>query len=188
MDVAIVGIGMHRFGRTEGVSGRQQGANAARAALADAGIGWEHVQFAAGGSLSAGAADALVADLGLTGLSFINVSNGCATGGSALTVAANAITSGSADVAIAIGFDKHDRGAFNADPEDFGLGAWYGRTGLMLTTQFFATEDHAVHRGARRRRARIGAGRRAGVPQRLAQRNGLAPKAAVRRRHPGQPR
>jgi acetyl-CoA acetyltransferase len=96
------------------------------------------VQFAAGGSMSAGAADALVADLGLTGLSFINVSNGCATGGSALTVAANAITSGSAEVAIAIGFDKHDRGAFNADPEAFGLGAWYGRTGLMLTTQFFA--------------------------------------------------
>jgi acetyl-CoA C-acetyltransferase len=150
MDVAIVGIGMHRFGRTEGVSGRQQGANAARTALADAGIGWDAVQFAAGGSMSAGAADALVADLGLTGLSFINVSNGCATGGSALTVAANAITSGSADVAIAIGFDKHDRGAFNADPKDFGLGEWYGRTGLMLTTQFFALktmryiEEHDV--------------------------------------------
>jgi acetyl-CoA acetyltransferase len=141
MDVAIVGIGMHRFGRTDGVSGRDQGAVAARAALADAGIGWESVQFAAGGSLSAGAADALVADLGLTGLSFVNVNNGCATGGSALTVAANAITSGSADVAIAIGFDKHDRGAFNADPEDFGLGMWYGRTGLMLTTQFFALKS-----------------------------------------------
>jgi acetyl-CoA C-acetyltransferase len=138
MDVAIVGIGMHRFGRTDGVSGRQQGAVAARAALADAGIGWESVQFAAGGSLSAGAADALVADLGLTGLSFVNVNNGCATGGSALTVAAHAITSGSADVAVAIGFDKHDRGAFNAAPADFGLGEWYGQTGLMLTTQFFA--------------------------------------------------
>jgi acetyl-CoA C-acetyltransferase len=138
MDVAIVGIGMHRFGRTDGVSGRQQGTIAARAALADAGIGWEDIQFAAGGSMSAGAADALVADLGLTGLPFINVNNGCATGGSALTTAANAISSGAADVAFAIGFDKHDRGAFNADPEAFGLGAWYGRTGLMLTTQFFA--------------------------------------------------
>lgn len=36
MRVAIVGIGIHRFGRTEGVSGRAQGALAARAALADA--------------------------------------------------------------------------------------------------------------------------------------------------------
>jgi acetyl-CoA C-acetyltransferase len=138
MDVAIIGIGMHRFGRTDGVSGRQQGAVAARAALTDAGIGWDDIQFAAGGSMSAGAADALVADLGLTGLPFVNVNNGCATGGSALSVAANAIKSGSADVAVAIGFDKHDRGAFNADPEAFGIGPWYGQTGLMLTTQFFA--------------------------------------------------
>lgn len=137
-DVAIVGIGMHRFGRTEGVSGRQQGAVAARRALADAGMKWDQIQVAAGGSMSAGNADTLVADLGLTGLPFINVTNGCATGASALTVAANAITSGSADVAMAIGFDKHDRGAFNADPEEWGLGAWYGRVGLMLTTQFFA--------------------------------------------------
>jgi acetyl-CoA acetyltransferase len=136
--VAIVGIGMHRFGRTEGVSGRQQGVEATRRALVDARMTWGQVQTAVGGSISAGAADTLVADLGLTGLTFINVTNGCATGGSALTVAANAIKSGSADIAMAIGFDKHDRGAFNADPEDWGLGEWYGRVGLMLTTQFFA--------------------------------------------------
>ena len=137
MNVAIVGIGIHKFGRTVGVEGRQQGAVAARAALADAGIGWDRVQFAAGGSLSAGGADTLVSDLGLTGLPFINVSNGCATGGSALTVAVNAILAGSADVAMVIGFDKHDRGAFNADPPSWGLDQWYGQTGLMLTTQFF---------------------------------------------------
>lgn len=136
--VAIVGIGMHPFGRTDGVSGRQQGAVAAHRALADAGMTWEQIQTAVGGSVSAGAADTLVAELGLTGLTFINVTNGCATGGSALTVAANAIKSGSADIAMAIGFDKHDRGAFNADPQELGLGDWYGRVGLMLTTQFFA--------------------------------------------------
>jgi acetyl-CoA acetyltransferase len=39
---------------------------------------------------------------------------------------------------MAIGFDKHQRGAFNADPEEWGIGSWYGETGLMLTTQFFA--------------------------------------------------
>lgn len=43
LDVAIVGIGIHRFGRTEGMSGRAQGAAAARAALADAGIDWGRV-------------------------------------------------------------------------------------------------------------------------------------------------
>lgn len=137
MTVAIVGVGIHPFGRTPGVSGREQGAIATRAALADAGVSWNEVRFAAGGSAAAGYADTLVNDLGLTGTAFVNVSNGCATGGSALLVAATMIEAGGADLCVAVGFDKHDRGAFNADPEAAGLGAWYGRTGLMLTTQFF---------------------------------------------------
>jgi acetyl-CoA C-acetyltransferase len=137
MDVAIVGIGIHPFGRHEGVSGRQQGAVATRHALADAGIGWQEVDSAFGGSVSAGGADTLVSDLGLTGLPFINVHNGCATGGSALAMADRAIRSGDSDLSIAIGFDKHPRGAFNADPAANGLGQWYGETGMMLTTQFF---------------------------------------------------
>ena len=97
-EVAIVGVGIHPFGRTDGVSGREQGAVAARAALADAGIGWADVQFAFGGSYAAGNADALVADLGLTGIEFVNVLNGCATGGSALAMADRAIRSGAYDV------------------------------------------------------------------------------------------
>ena len=136
--VAIVGIGMHPFGRTDGVSGRQQAVHAARLALADAGITWDQAQFAFGGSRDGGDADTLVNELGLTGLPFVNVSNGCATGGSALTMADRTIRSGVADLGLAIGFDKHPRGAFNADPETLGIGAWYGQTGLMLTTQFFA--------------------------------------------------
>ncbi len=38
---------------------------------------------------------------------------------------------------MAVGFDKHPRGAFNVDPQSLGLGDWYGETGMMLTTQFF---------------------------------------------------
>ena len=55
--VAIVGIGMHPFGRHEGVTGRHQAAHAARVALADARVGWPEVQFAAGGSRDGGDAD-----------------------------------------------------------------------------------------------------------------------------------
>jgi acetyl-CoA acetyltransferase len=148
--VAIVGVGIHPFGRTEGVSGRQQGAIAARAALRDAGISWSDVQVAFGGSYAAGNADALVADLGLTGIEFVNVLNGCATGGSSLAMADRAIRSGAYDVAIAIGFDKHPPGAFNSDPAEYGLGQWYGESGMMLTTQFFAMKiqrylhDHEI--------------------------------------------
>lgn len=139
-DVAIIGIGIHPFGRHPGLSGRAQGAFAARQALRDAGIGWRDMQFAVGGSDAAGNPDALVADLGLTGIEFVNVRNGCATGGSALAMADRAIRSGAYDIGMAIGFDKHPPGAFNADPADYGLGDWYGEIGLMVTTQFFAVK------------------------------------------------
>ena len=136
-DVAIVGIGMHQFGRTEGVSGMDQGVVAVRRAVADAGVSWGDMQFAVGGSAAAGAADTMVSKLGLTGLQFINVANGCATGGSALFTAVNSIKAGMFDVGIAIGFDKHERGAFRVDTKSSGLGDWYGASGLALTTQFF---------------------------------------------------
>jgi acetyl-CoA acetyltransferase len=125
-DVAIVGIGMHAFGRHPN-SGREQGAIAARRALTDAGITWSAVEYAFGGSSAAGAADTLVSDLGLTGVPFINVANGCATGGSALISAYNALRSGAAEVVMAIGFDKHPRGAFDPLPADYGLGDWTAR-------------------------------------------------------------
>jgi len=136
-EVAIVGIGMHEFGRHDGVTGMQQGVIAVRRALADAGLKWEDMQFAFGGSAAAGAADTMVSQLGLTGLQFINVANGCATGGSALFSVYNTIRSGVFDLGIAIGFDKHERGAFRIDTRSHGLGDWYGANGLALTTQFF---------------------------------------------------
>jgi acetyl-CoA C-acetyltransferase len=138
MDVAIVGIGIHPFGRTPARSGLQQGAYAARLALKDAGVEWRDIEFAFGGSASSGTADSLVNELGLTGIPFINVANGCATGGSSLISAYNAIKSGEYDIGMVAGFDKHDRGAFAADPKALGLGEWYGEVGMMMTTQFFA--------------------------------------------------
>jgi acetyl-CoA C-acetyltransferase len=137
-DVAVVGLGIHPFGRHPGVSGLEMAAQAARAALVDAGIGWEQVDFAAGGSDSGGNADTTVSVLGLTGVPFINVKNGCATGGSALTTAHAVLSAGNAEIALVVGFDKHPPGAFNPLPEEWGIGSWYGETGLMLTTQFFA--------------------------------------------------
>jgi acetyl-CoA acetyltransferase len=137
-DVFIVGIGIHPFGRTEGRNGRQQGEFAIRAALADAGVEWRDIQFAYGGSDSAGAADTLVEQLGLTGVQFINVANGCATGGSALFGAYSGVKSQQFDLGLAVGFDKHPRGAFDPLPAQYGLPSWYGEVGLMLTTQFFA--------------------------------------------------
>jgi len=137
VSVSIVGVGMHPFGRFP-ISGRQMGLIAAREALADAGLTWGDVQFAAGGSRDGGHADALVSELGLTGVPFVSVYNGCATGGSALLAATHAIESGAADVAMAIGFDKHERGSFASNPAEYGLQPWYAEAGMMVTTQFFA--------------------------------------------------
>jgi acetyl-CoA acetyltransferase len=118
----------------------QQGAYAARLALKDACVKWKDVQFGYGGSYSSGNADAVRNELGLTGVPFTNILNACATGSSSLLAACREILSGSADIGLVVGFDKHDRGAFNADPSEYGLGAWYGEAGMMLTTQFFATK------------------------------------------------
>lgn len=138
VDVAIVGIGMHAFGRHEGVTGMEQGTIAVRRAVANAGVEWKDMQFAFGGSRAAGDPDRMVSMLGLTGLQFINVTNGCATGGSALFSAYNTIQSGIYDLGIAIGFDKHPRGAFSPTGPEISGRNWYGGSGMAMTTQFFA--------------------------------------------------
>ncbi|TXS95286.1 thiolase family protein [Parahaliea maris] len=149
-DVAIIGVGLHPFGRTPDRSGLDQGVYAVREALKDAGIQWKDVQVAYGGSMDGGDAEAIVNQLGLTSLQFTNIWNGCATGGSSLSAAHNAIKAGAADIALAVGFDKHSPGAFNPDPASLGLPAWYGETGMMLTPQFFAMKlqrymhEHAI--------------------------------------------
>ena len=137
-DVHIVGAGIHPFGRHDDKSGLDQGVFAVQEALADAGLAWTDIQFAFGGSSAAGNADAVLPRMGLTGVQFINVANGCATGGSAVLSGYWAIKSGEFDLGVVVGFDKHPRGAFNADPEEWGLPVWYGEAGMMLTTQFFA--------------------------------------------------
>src|SRR4051794_31235326 len=136
-EVAIIGVGLHPFGRYGDKQCLQMGAEAAQAALADAGAEWSEVQVATVGSHEVSNPDAVVSLLGLTGIPVRAVFNGCATGGTSLQVAAQSIRLGEADVAMAIGMDKHPRGAFSADPSVMGLPAWYGQTGMFLTTHFF---------------------------------------------------
>lgn len=138
--VSIIGAGLSQFGRQPGVTGRQMAVTAIGNALDDAGLTWPDVQVAFGGSDGSGLADTLVAELGFTGIPFTNVKNGCATGGSALFSAVNAVRAGAADIALAVGFDKHPRGAFDPKPAEWGLPEGYGEAGLMVTTQFFGSK------------------------------------------------
>ncbi|WP_328835592.1 thiolase family protein [Streptomyces europaeiscabiei] len=137
-DVYVVGCGMRPFGRDESVTGMDMAERAVREALADAGVVWQDIGYAAGGSDVSGKPDTLVGRLGLTGVPFVNVQNGCATGASTVLAVANALRAGEASLGLAVGFDKHERGAFHVSAARYGLGDWYAETGMMLTTQFFA--------------------------------------------------
>ena len=136
-DVAIIGVGLHPFGRYPGKSALEMGEDAVYAALTDAGIEWEAVEALYAGSMEVINPEAIVGLLGLTGIPGRAVFTGCATGATSLAMAANDIKLGNADITIAIGMDKHPRGAFSAHPSVSGLPDWYGETGLFLTTHFF---------------------------------------------------
>jgi acetyl-CoA acetyltransferase len=150
MDVAIIGIGLYPFGRHEGVSALEMGVAAARKALDDASVRWQDIHLAAAGSLEVLQPDTMNKFLGLTGIPFTTLYNGCATGGNLLITTANAIRAG-------VGShrdrpDKHPRGAFSVgdDLAGLGLGQWYGETGLALNPQYFSMKtkrymhDHGI--------------------------------------------
>ena len=149
-DVAIIGAGLHPFGRFGPKSAIDMGADAIRAALKDAGVEWKDVQFAFGGSFEVDNPDAVTGRLGLTGIPFMDVYNGCATAASALQLTTDAIRSGQYEIGVAVGMDKHAAGAFTSDPVDYGAPPWYGEQGYFLTTKFFAMKinrymhDHGI--------------------------------------------
>ena len=136
-DVAIIGVGLHPFGRFGAKSAMEMGADAISAALADAGTDWKDIQFGVGGSHEVSNPDAVIRLVGLTGIPFIDVFNACATAASATQVCADTIRSGKYDIGIAIGMDKHPRGAFTDDPVKLALPPWYAENGQYVTTKFF---------------------------------------------------
>jgi acetyl-CoA C-acetyltransferase len=149
-DVAIIGVGLHPFGRFGAKSAIDMGADAVRTALADAGVTWPQVQVAFGGSFEVDNPDAVTSRLGLTGIPFMDVYNGCATAATALQLTADSIRSGQYDIGVAVGMDKHASGAFTSDPVDYAAPPWYGEIGHFLTTKFFAMKinrymhDHGI--------------------------------------------
>ena len=145
-DVAIIGVGIHPFGRFD-KSAVEMGADAIRFALADAGIEWGDVQFGFGGSYEVSNPDSVTRLVGLTGITFTNVFNACATSASAIQQTADTIRLGKYDIGIAVGLDKHPRGAFTDDPAKLALPQWYAENGQFVTTKFFGMKaNHYLHR------------------------------------------
>ena len=155
------------------------GAIAIRRALADAGVEWRDIQFAFGGSYEVDNPDAVVALLGLTGIPFTDVYNGCATAASALTLAANTIRLGDHDLGIAVGMDKHLPGRVQRRPAPVRVPVVVRRARPVHHHEVLRDEDQQVHARPRHlaRDAREGRGEE--LPQRRAEPERVPAQAAV---------
>ena len=112
-DVAVLGVGMTRFGVFPGRSNAELAREAGLAALADAGISFREVGEAFVGYIFGGAMTGIRAmkEFGLTGLPATHVENASATGLVAFRDAAYAVASGRCEVAMALGFDQMSQAA-----------------------------------------------------------------------------
>ena len=117
----VLGVGMVPFAKPgRGLSYDEMGEDAARLALADAGIEYAAVQqayvgFVYGDSTSGQKA---VYRLGHSSIPVINVNNACATGSTALFLARQAVASGAVDIALALGFEQMNPGALGVTYSD----------------------------------------------------------------------
>lgn len=115
--VVVAGVGMIPFskpGKSENYD--VMGAEAARRALADAGVSLGAVQQAYAGYVFGDSTSGQKAlyRVGQTGIPVVNVNNNCSTGSSALFLARQAVQSGVVDVALALGFEQMVPGAIEA--------------------------------------------------------------------------
>ena len=107
-DVAVLGVGMHRFGMWADRSNADLGLAAGLAALEDAGLSFRDVQAAYVGHIFAPVMSGVrvMKEFGLTGLPIQRIENASATGSAAFREACLAVASGRHDVVLALGFDK----------------------------------------------------------------------------------
>lgn len=118
-EVAVVGVGMHPWGKFPQKSPHQLGCHAVLSALKDAGLEWCDIQYVVTsvtpevkGNESILPGQVLMEKMGELGIPVINVSNVCGSGGVAIKVAYQAIALGECDIALAAGFDCSPEGFF----------------------------------------------------------------------------
>jgi len=107
--VWILGIHMTKFGKHADLDIVDLAAEAAQAALADAGVTMADIGVLAAGNLmnaNAGVGQQLQKQIGQTGIPVFNVANACATGATALRTAIMAVKAGEADYGLAVGVEK----------------------------------------------------------------------------------
>ncbi len=116
-DVFVCGVGMIPFTKPGANQPYpEMGAFATRAALQDAGIGYDLVQQAYVGYVFGDSTSGQRAlyEVGMTGIPVVNVNNNCSTGSTALFLARQAVMSGVVDCALALGFEQMTPGALGS--------------------------------------------------------------------------
>jgi acetyl-CoA acetyltransferase len=116
-DVYVAGVGMIPFTKPgANLPYPEMAAQAVRAALADAGIGYAQMQQAYVGYVygDSTAGQRALYEVGMTGIPVINVNNNCSTGSTALFLARQAVANGAADCVLALGFEHMSPGALGA--------------------------------------------------------------------------
>jgi acetyl-CoA acetyltransferase len=129
--VFVIGVGMTKFEKPGSRDWdyhdmvRESGTKA----LADAGVAYDDIEQAFAGYCygeSTCGQEALY-ELGFSGIPIVNVNNNCSTGSSALYMARQMISGGIVDCALAVGFEKMEKGS---------LGAKYTDRRMPMTRQF----------------------------------------------------
>jgi len=114
-DIAIIGVGMHPWGKW-GRSFVEYGVKAARDAITDAGVDWRDVGFVSGGATIRNGYPGQVAGatfaqaLGWQGAEVNTSYAACASGSQALAAARTKILAGDCDVALVVGADTTPKG------------------------------------------------------------------------------
>jgi acetyl-CoA acetyltransferase len=111
--VAVVGVGLHPFGRFPDKGVEDLGREAGLAALEDAGLSYRDVEAGFLGRVTQtgiGVGQRVFGELGLTGIPVTNVELACASSSRGVMLAGDLIRSGAVEVAMVIGVEKMGRG------------------------------------------------------------------------------
>ncbi|HVM41508.1 MAG TPA: thiolase family protein [Acidimicrobiia bacterium] len=142
--VAVAGVGLHPFGRFDDRSVTEMGVHAVQAALAEAGVGRGDFQAVFSASVYGGVASGhkVLTAMGMTGMPIVNVEAGCASGGAALMLGAQAIRSGQYDTVLVVGTEKMPRGMIRSSFFE----PWREQAGLNATPAYFALRAQRLMR------------------------------------------
>jgi acetyl-CoA acyltransferase len=172
----VVGVGMTKFEKPGSREwdypdmARESGTNA----LADAGIAYDKVEQAYVGYVygESTSGQRAVYELGMTGIPVVNVNNNCSTGSTALFLATQAVRSGTVDCALALGFEKMQKGSLTSSYEDreqpmmkhiaalaemrefaFPVAPWmFGAAGVEHMEKYGSTSEHFAKIGEKNHR------------------------------------